>query len=688
MSCARPDPAAPLRLVPPALLRATRPRPPRSFFPGIAALTVAFVCAAPAHALWQPGGNLIDSLGHGTRLHPVTGGSVARPESDSSCLVLVVSRDPNCCCWSKLQRLSASGSVQDIPLPSGAVLRDAVADGQGGVLALLGCTDLRLLKILADGSVAPGWPGSGVAIGSLGSGGTLRMMADGAGGAYVTWDIFNPSPFPGVSTAIMVQHVSGSGAVAVAGGAIAVSPVATVNGTRGLDMVPDGGVGAILVFEDGRNSATSGTDIFAQRVDAALTRLWGNGGAAVCTAPLAQLGPVALGDGAGGALVLWRDRRSGAGEALYAARLGPDGLPVAGWAGGGVFVRPGTALYDLHLVGAGTPPSGGVGAIVGSQDVPYGGAAHLHLDRVHADGSVDTLWHPAVIQSALLSSGLVPDGSGGAFLSWLDWPSSILLALRIGSDGIAAPGWDPDGVRVDADRDPGPGGYVFTLGPGLASTTPGRAFAVFDQQVHPWCGISEVCYDSYTYAQYLVTDGVVAALASLISADAAAGRARLEWQVSGPGPVTVERRREQTAWIAVGEALPDGAGRVVFEDATVAAGERYGYRLAIAGAGGVAHAGEAWVEVPARAALALAGPRPNPAGEGLTVVFSLPDDAPARLELFDLLGRRVAGREVGALGAGSHTVRLAAADDLGPGVYLVRLTRGGRALSARAVVSR
>ncbi len=666
----------------------SRARPGPADLLRFAALTLVLACAAPAYASWQPGGNLIDSLGHGTRLHPVAEASVVRPESDSSCLVLVVSRDPNCCCWSKLQRLSASGSVQDIPLPSGAVLRDAVADGQGSVLALLGCTDLRLLKILADGSVAPGWPGSGVAVGSLGSGGTLRMMPDGAGGAYVTWDIFNPSPFPGVSTAIMVQHVSGSGAAAVAGGAVAVSPVATVNGTRGLDMVPDGGGGAILVFEDGRNSATSGTDIFAQRVDAALTLLWGGGGAAVCTAPLAQLGPVALGDGAGGALVLWRDRRSGPGESLFAARLGPDGLPVAGWAAGGVSVRPGTALHDLHLVGAGAPPSGGAGAIVSSQDTPYGGAAHLHLDRLHADGRVDTLWHPAVIQSALLSSGLVPDGSGGAFLSWLDWPSGMLLALRIGPDGIAAPGWDPDGVRVDADRDPGPGGYVFTLGPGLASTTPGRAFAVFDQQVHPWCGISEVCYESYTYAQYLVADGIVASLASLISADAAAGRARLEWWVSSQGSVTVERRQEQTGWTAMVQAMPDGAGRVTFVDLAVAAGARYGYRLAIAQAGGVIYAGEAWVEVPARAALALPGARPNPAGDDLTVWFSLPDDAPARLELFDLLGRRVVEREVGALGSGSHTVRLTAADGLGPGVYLVRLTRGARSLAARAVVTR
>jgi hypothetical protein len=92
--------------------------------------------------------------------------------------------------------------------------------------------------------------------------------------------------------------------------------------------------------------------------------------------------------------------------------------------------------------------------------------------------------------------------------------------------------------------------------------------------------------------------------------------------------------------------------------------------------------------VPVAAQFALAGARPNPAIRDLAVAFSLPDASPARLAAYDLAGRCVVAQEVGALGAGSHLVRLSGGVALNAGVYLVRLTRAGRTLTARAVVVR
>jgi len=68
----------------------------------------------------------------------------------------------------------------------------------------------------------------------------------------------------------------------------------------------------------------------------------------------------------------------------------------------------------------------------------------------------------------------------------------------------------------------------------------------------------------------------------------------------------------------------------------------------------------------------------------LTVTFTLPSAAPARLEAFDLAGRRVADRDVS--GAGLHSVELAPAGTLRGGVYFLRLTQGGARATARAVV--
>jgi hypothetical protein len=86
-------------------------------------------------------------------------------------------------------------------------------------------------------------------------------------------------------------------------------------------------------------------------------------------------------------------------------------------------------------------------------------------------------------------------------------------------------------------------------------------------------------------------------------------------------------------------------------------------------------------------AFALEGVRPNPVrGDRLGVEFVLPGSAPARLELLDVSGRRVIACEVGTLGAGRHSVNLAAGRRLAAGLYLVRLTQGGDARTTRVAV--
>ena len=59
--------------------------------------------------------------------------------------------------------------------------------------------------------------------------------------------------------------------------------------------------------------------------------------------------------------------------------------------------------------------------------------------------------------------------------------------------------------------------------------------------------------------------------------------------------------------------------------------------------------------------LALRGATPNPASATrMTIAFELPSDAPARLELVDIGGRRVVSRDVGGMGTGRHGARVSA----------------------------
>jgi hypothetical protein len=84
----------------------------------------------------------------------------------------------------------------------------------------------------------------------------------------------------------------------------------------------------------------------------------------------------------------------------------------------------------------------------------------------------------------------------------------------------------------------------------------------------------------------------------------------------------------------------------------------------------------------------LRGFRPNPSAAGAAVEFALPDAAEARLEIFDLGGRLFLSQEVGAMGAGVHSVDLSRVHSMRSGVYMIRLVRRDQTLNARGVLLR
>jgi hypothetical protein len=86
--------------------------------------------------------------------------------------------------------------------------------------------------------------------------------------------------------------------------------------------------------------------------------------------------------------------------------------------------------------------------------------------------------------------------------------------------------------------------------------------------------------------------------------------------------------------------------------------------------------------------ISLAGARPNPARGELTVAFTLPEAGPARLELFDLSGRRLAAREMNGLGPGTHQIRFSETRRLPPGAYLLRLSAAGESVRTKAILIR
>jgi len=75
-----------------------------------------------------------------------------------------------------------------------------------------------------------------------------------------------------------------------------------------------------------------------------------------------------------------------------------------------------------------------------------------------------------------------------------------------------------------------------------------------------------------------------------------------------------------------------------------------------------------------RLAIGLAGP--NPAARNVSFDVRLVDREPARLELCDVQGRRIASRDLTALGPGHHVVGLEGAAGWQAGIYFATVVQG------------
>jgi hypothetical protein len=88
----------------------------------------------------------------------------------------------------------------------------------------------------------------------------------------------------------------------------------------------DGAGGAVVAWDDGRNG---NRDIYAQWADSSGTPRWTENGVPVCVRADEQAYPLLTSDGAGGAIIIWRDDRNGDHD-VYAQRI--DATGAVQWA--------------------------------------------------------------------------------------------------------------------------------------------------------------------------------------------------------------------------------------------------------------------------------------------------------------------------------------------------------------------
>jgi hypothetical protein len=226
------------------------------------------------------------------------------------------------------QRVSAAGSTQwavngvaVCTADSTQIIPTIASDGAGG--AIMTWLDYRAYwgRVYAQrlsSAGTPLWTANGVA---LTTGDSCQIAAkivpDGAGGAIVAW---NKAGVQIIWThyGIYAQRVSAAGAVQWAPGGVPLC-VTTAHEYAEPGIVPDGTGGAIVAWEDARNG---NVDLYAQRLNASGTAQWG-AGVAVSAAPSSQRYPAVASDDVGGAIITWTDWRNNTttGTDIYAQRV-------------------------------------------------------------------------------------------------------------------------------------------------------------------------------------------------------------------------------------------------------------------------------------------------------------------------------------------------------------------------------
>lgn len=211
----------------------------------------------------------------------------------------------------------------------------------------------------------------------------------------------------------------------------------------------DGAGGAVMVWQDYRSGGTA--DLYAQRVNASGATQWTANGVAVCTAAQDQLAPAVAANGAGAYVIAWIDWRPGVNSDVYAQVVTAAGQ--VGTTANGIVVC--NAAGDQREIAiASSTVSGFNGAIVAWRDLRSDGGDVYAQMLVTAGNSVVNYW-PANGVAVGAAAGnqsapaVVLDPQSLALVFWADaraGTSTDVYGQRLDINGSSR--WSSGGIPV------------------------------------------------------------------------------------------------------------------------------------------------------------------------------------------------------------------------------------------------
>jgi hypothetical protein len=302
-----------------------------------------------------------------------------------------------------------------------------------------GSTDIYAQRINAAGVAQ--WTANGIAVCTAANDQYAhQIISDGAGGAIITWYDYRN----GSTADIYAQRITASGVLEWAANGVAVC--AAPNNQFAPTIIPDGGGGAIIAWDDYRDGGSS--DIYAQYINASGVMKWTANGIAVCTASRAQHFPALVWHETGNAIITWYDNRSGSND-IYAQMINATG--TAEWTINGVAVC--TAANDQYIPWI--VSDGEKGAIITWYDYRNSNISgtDIYAQRINSKGIVVWNAEGVAICNATknqLSPSIVSDDAGGAIIRWDDNRNGDnagdIYAQRVNANGVTA--WQVNGVAI------------------------------------------------------------------------------------------------------------------------------------------------------------------------------------------------------------------------------------------------
>ena len=514
------------------------------------------------------------------------------------------------------------------------------------------------------------------------------IVGDGAGGVIVAWHDHRPTVAAGGVT--FAQRVNAAGVPQWTPDGVALSTTGDPGASTAMRPVTpaiaaDGGGGAFVAYGGGSAPPR------VQWVNAAGIPQWGPDGVQLSVDATARDLAIARDlNGAGGAIVAWRQDNGGGGLSdIYAQKVSAAGATQWGPSARAVTASGtnGETLPSLISDNAG-------GAII----VWFLGGGGVRARRLDASGMF--LWGTPSNVSAFSNNNppaTVSDGSGGIVDAWSGGGGTGILAQRLSPDGNKQ--WGSNGVPVSPA-----GNFVTMIGDGAGGATltwqdnrSGTNFNIYAQRMNA-AGIpqwtangAEVCFetDDQLYPT-IVSDGGTGAIITWFDArnhptgddiyaqrvEAAAGAQ--QWTPNGV-PLCTAANNQEYPTIAADAA---GGAFVTWQDHR---GADYDIYLHHINPDGVV------LSVPPSEAGSMARGRawPDPFVHRVQLEFVLPAAMPARLEVLDLRGRRVWESGSTPLTAGTHVFawdgRTSDGRQAADGIYFLRVRAHGLAVSRPVV---